>query len=134
MKERLKHEAPGQDITEICYTDYHASIRWEEEGEEFSWNNQLYDVARIVVKNGKTWLLCLADGKEETLLRQMCAASQHDEKKGSHQGIVKIADDFTLPGNMRIENACITIPCTYSLYITQLLQPAIPVIIPPPRC
>ncbi|HSC38151.1 MAG TPA: hypothetical protein VLD19_09780 [Chitinophagaceae bacterium] len=130
----MKHQAPVKDLEEICYTDNQASIRWEEEGEEFSWNNQLYDVARIVSRNGKTWLLCLEDGKEETLLRQMCAASQHDEKKSSHHGMAKIADDFTLPGSILLASDGIIVPRMYSSYMTQLLQPAMTVTVPPPRC
>jgi hypothetical protein len=134
MKELLKQQLPAGMVEEICYTNHQASIRWEEEWEEFSFNDQLYDVARVVVRHGKTWLLCLQDGKEETLLRQMCAASQHNEKKNNHQGMVKIADDFTLPDSMPIACAGIIVPHLYALYIEQLSQPALPVIIPPPRC
>jgi len=133
MKERLMQQSPGGDLQEICYTDNRASIRWEEEGEEFSWNNQLYDVAKTVVRNGKTWLLCLADGREETLLRQMCAASQHNEKKSGQQGMTPIADDYTLPTGILITNNYIIIPRRYPAYIARLQQPAIPVIVPPPR-
>jgi len=134
MKERLKQQAPVMGLEEICFTDHQASIRWEEEGEEFSWNDQLYDVASIVTRNGKTWLLCIKDGQEEALLRQMCAASQHNDKKNSHQGMTSVADDFTLPAGTLIVHNGIIIPRNYSSYIVQLLQPAMPVIVPPPRC
>lgn len=133
MKALLKRQPPARDVKEICYTDNQASIRWEEKGAEFSWNDQLYDVIRIVSRQGKTWLLCLEDGKEEALLDQMCAASQHHEKKNSHSDTVKIADDFTLHGSLLITRHPVIIPRSYSSYEVRLSQPALPVIAPPPR-
>ena len=135
MKERMKRQLPDSLLDTISLADNQSSIRWEEEGREFSLHDQMYDVVRTTYRGGKTYLICLADEKEEQLVRQMCEASgPHNEGKNSNPGMIKIADDFTLPHNTLFIPSYTIIPRIYSTYVTRLPQRAMAIIAPPPQC
>lgn len=81
-REMLKH-IPDSSLEVIIAEDLGSKIEWEEKGKEFSWNDKLYDVARIEIKNGKTYLYCLNDKKEKEILNDLVKAvnKNHDSKK-----------------------------------------------------
>jgi len=63
-------------------------IKWEEEGKEFVLNGTYYDVIRIKVKNGKTFLYCLNDEHEEELMHKFALAvkdAADNEKRKNHK-------------------------------------------------
>lgn len=71
-------------------------IEWEEEGKEFYLDEQLYDVQKIVIENGKTILYCLNDKKEEQLLKDMANATEHNNNKQKNNLSLKIFPDYCL--------------------------------------
>ena len=81
-RELLKH-IPDASLELIIAEDFGNKIEWEEKGKEFSLNDELYDVARIEIKDGKTHLYCINDKKEKELLDNLVKAvnKNHDNKK-----------------------------------------------------
>lgn len=60
------------------------SGKWEEEGKEFSWHDQMYDVIRQKTIEGKTWLYCLDDERETNLIQQSNDITSISQDKWQH--------------------------------------------------
>src|SRR5882757_5128062 len=61
---------PDSGFEAISLEEVNTSGKWEEEGEEFSFRDQMYDVIRQRKIEGKTWLYCLDDERESQLVQQ----------------------------------------------------------------
>lgn len=64
------------------------NIDWEDEGREFYLHGRLYDVAYTRTVNGRTFIYCLNDTKEEKLLANLVKISgnQVDQNGGNPAG------------------------------------------------
>lgn len=96
VKEQILIGVPQQVCTVIENT---GRIRWEEEGEEFSLNGDMYDVVATKTTGGKTWLYCLNDRNENELLRNFTRLFSSGSEKGkSSQTDVKfhVTDQYVL--------------------------------------
>lgn len=67
-KEQLLQQIPDAALTKISTTD---KIYWEEEGKELRFNGQMFDVVREKTENGKAYLLCVSDEKEDGLFMEL---------------------------------------------------------------
>lgn len=81
LKRFLLAQAKEEDLTTISLTDHHEEIFWEEDDEkvEFTFRGELYDLVRIVEKEGKTWLCAVNDKTEMKILDKL-----HDLYAGSN--------------------------------------------------
>jgi len=68
IKEELLAGMPEPSLELIIEEDNINKLEWEEKGKEFYLNGEMYDVAKIKHRNGKTYLYCLNDKKEKELL------------------------------------------------------------------
>ncbi|HEY4149811.1 MAG TPA: hypothetical protein VGM41_12820 [Chitinophagaceae bacterium] len=137
MEERIKSQLPDSLLVTISLTDNRDSIHWEEEGKEFSFHQQLYDVVRNTYKDKKTWLVCLADEKEEALVDRVCDVTgnnQHNEGKNNTPPVFKIADDFTVTNPPDLAPCYRVAVHTYYAYSARLLKRERVIAVPPPRC
>lgn len=107
---------------------------WEEEGEEFRYNQELYDVVSIEKKEGKIIITCLKDNDENTLEKQLNEIhnlSKNNSSKPTHIG-VKIFSLFYLQQNNineLLENHnLISMPLFSSVLITRFVE----ILQPPP--
>jgi hypothetical protein len=66
----LLHQIPDAALTKISVND-NKEIYWEEEDKELRLNGQMFDVVREKSENGKAFLLCVSDKKEDGLLMQL---------------------------------------------------------------
>lgn len=84
---RELHYAGADQFLEIMELDkIKQSIIWEEVDREFLLNGEMFDVKKTITKNGKTFLYCLNDKKEEALLKKFSTtAGQHGGKPGSNK-------------------------------------------------
>lgn len=130
------------NIPENCLTVFNAeanNIIWEEEGKEFSINGELYDVAKTRIINGKTFLYCISDSKEEQVLldRSNAVKSGTDQnansnKQSSHSVKFQLSD-YLFTG---IEKSTgITQPASheYSDFTVAIVSSVKKVITPPPN-
>ena len=85
IKEEIERELltqiPDSSLDVVVEEDHSGKLEWEEEGKEFSLNGDMYDVARIEIKDGKTYLYCINDKKEKEILNNLVKAVNHDSKK-----------------------------------------------------
>ena len=83
MEKELLAHIPDSSLELIIAEDFGDKIKWEEKNKEFFLNEELYDVARIEIKDGKTHLYCINDKKEKQLLDNLVNAvnKNHDTKK-----------------------------------------------------
>jgi len=85
IKEKIERELlrqiPDSSLEIVIAEDNSDKMEWEEEGKEFSLNGEMYDVARIEIKDGKTYLYCINDKKEKEILNNLVKAVNHDSKK-----------------------------------------------------
>lgn len=90
---------------------------WELPGKEFLYNNNLYDVVAIVVKNRHAIIRCVADKAEDRLLQKMQLAFTHqkDGKSRASTALLKFFSAF-----VSVKNTT-----QMQLYETLLPHPAI---------
>jgi uncharacterized protein (UPF0333 family) len=71
MKAQIKALHTDNDYEIIIAEENAKDIVWLEDDEEFCLKGILYDVAKIKKQDGKTYLYCLNDKKEQQLVRGM---------------------------------------------------------------
>jgi len=87
IKEEIERELltniPESSLEVVIAENWNNKLEWEEKDKEFSLNGEMYDVARIEIKDGKTHLYCINDKKEKELLDNLVQAvnKNHDSKK-----------------------------------------------------
>ena len=68
---KLLHQNISENLlTAIDYTANKQAIYWEEEGEEFFFNGEIYDLVKTKNVAGKVYLYCINDEKENELINQ----------------------------------------------------------------
>ena len=113
-------------------------IKWEEEGKEFSLNGQLYDVAKIVAKDGKNLIYCLNDIKEEQLLEKYSknvdsASGQRSEKSGGDHIIKFQLSDCLVFNDQLLNRLPETVPQQYFVFNDKAIASYKEITAPPPR-
>jgi hypothetical protein len=136
QKEKMISLLPDSALEMIADND---QISWEEEGKEFYMNDNLFDVAKIKVINGKKIYFVINDKKETELLKKFntILRNQQDNKqnkKSNDQGI-KYQQPVFIIGNT-IENvAYVSQSCSFNIF-KETVHPSYisDILIPPPQC
>lgn len=84
MEAIIRSNIDEKNLVAISYTDNSKNIYWEEEGKEFSFKGEMYDVVKTAVVKGKKILYCLSDKKEKQLLEN-CNAFTKNNSNGKKQ-------------------------------------------------
>jgi len=66
-----------KECTSIAYNDNFSRITWQSD-DEIVFNSQEYDVAKVKTVNGKTYLFCITENKENELLSDISFAYASD--------------------------------------------------------
>ena len=66
IKERMISQLKDEELEVI--SSGNKNIYWEEEGKEFLFNDEMYDIVKTKMINGKVILYCINDKKEKTLI------------------------------------------------------------------
>jgi len=101
------------DYTLIDLETNFASIRWEEIGNEFSLNGNMYDVAFISKVNGKTILFCYDDEMEKGLkdgYSKSIQSSRENDNTGKQQTVANLfsIDLFFKPAEISCSSGFLT--------------------------
>jgi hypothetical protein len=67
IKEKIVSQLKEEELQVISLTD-NKQIFWEENGKEFLFNGEMYDVVKTRSVNGKMMLYCIDDKKEKALV------------------------------------------------------------------
>ena len=87
IKEKILSQLKEDELEIISVSDNHKQIYWEEEGKEFLFNGEMYDVVKRKIINGKVVLYCINDKKEKELVDNYNLITKHNsssDKKGKN--------------------------------------------------
>ena len=143
IREEIKHQLlmnlPETELEVIVEEDQKGKLSWEEYNEEFHLNGEMYDVARIEIKDGKRLLHCINDKKEKKLLDHLAKVirdNSDDARKQSRSGknIVKYQlVDFEQPVNEILQGIPQVPKPHYACYTTPLFTSVKEIKGPPPK-
>ena len=88
IKEKIVHQVAGNELDTISFTDNRERIYLEtDEDNEFSFNDEMYDVVKTKTVNGKVMLYCINDKKEKELVDNYNLVTKQNsssDKKGKN--------------------------------------------------
>lgn len=68
IKQKIKSQLTDKHLQIISLTDNKKEIYWEEEGKEFFFKGEMFDVVKTKILNGNILLYCINDKKEKELV------------------------------------------------------------------
>lgn len=96
IKQKIKNSVPGNELAVITVDRHNrGELIWLEEGREFLYRNQLYDVVRLETKGDATVFYCINDTQEEQLFAELDKhvrgqmETNSSDHKHSHEYTVK---------------------------------------------
>lgn len=87
IKEKILSQLKDEELKIISLSDDHQQIYWEENGKEFLFKGEMYDVVKTKSVNGKVMLYCINDKKEMALVDNYNLITKHNsssDKKGKN--------------------------------------------------
>ena len=88
IKEKIVRKVAEKELDTISFTDNRERIYWEtDEDNEFSFNDEMYDVVKTKTVNGKVMLYCINDKKEKELVDNYNLVTKQNsssDKKGKN--------------------------------------------------
>ena len=133
MEREMLTLIPESSLEVFVVEELGDKIVWEEENKEFSIEGALYDVARIKKIDGKTFLYCINDKKEEQLLDNLIKAvnKNHDNKQGRNN-IKSLLLDLVCMSDEEEPNF-FSVPSAYSFFDVTLVSSFEEINSPPPK-
>ena len=137
-REQMLQQIPENLLIKISAADNAKQMVWEEEGKEFKLNGELFDVVKAVHENGKEYLYCINDEKENELVKQYAKIIKDGSDNSSSDKNQKVAK-FSIPEwnieshDYTLENVVIALENKYFTYQSNLHCHLIEVISPPPN-
>ncbi len=135
IKEKILSQLKEEELKIISASDNHQQIYWEEEGKEFLFKGEMYDVVKTKIVNGKVMLYCINDKKERELVDNYNLITKHNsssDKKGKNT----IDNSFNLfvYQDEKTGESCVTyLPNNFSSINFNLPENLIDNISPPPK-
>lgn len=137
VKQQILATLADNSFEIIVAEDNAGKIRWEEDGKEFHLNGEMYDVAKISYKNGKTLLHCLNDKKEKQLLHDWAKATKtNTNNNSSDKGKLNIkfhTADFIVEDNFPKTYSPAFSSCLFALINAPLISVVTDISTPPPE-
>jgi hypothetical protein len=136
FKEKMASTLCEDAYTRFSWDSIKAAVQWEEEGEEFWLDGQLYDVVSKQIINGKTLLVCLNDTKEEEIVNRqlkLTLNNTHNLPNKSSHSIQFNFPDFILTESTSCQTSGTTASNKLSLYVISLHTHIADPDFPPPQ-
>jgi hypothetical protein len=132
FKEKIKTSLISPDVDVFEWNAIKHNIRWEEEGEEFWLKGQLYDVLTQKTIDGKKYLYCLNDAKEEQVVEQQLKVISNSNSSDKNLKTLKFSlPDFLLFRSDEKQVATINNAKVFFKNVKELLQYSSPTSPPP---
>lgn len=133
MERELLTQIPESSFELIVAEEVAGKIEWEEKGKEFYLDGEMYDVAKIKIKNGKTYLYCLNDKKEKQILNELSKAvnGNHNSKQQKNNLKSPLPDLVCMSSEEKL--SIFSVPSTYSLFKITLTSSFEEISMPPPK-
>ncbi|MEO6220819.1 MAG: hypothetical protein ABIO81_10355 [Ginsengibacter sp.] len=119
----------------VSYNNNYKQIYWEEEGKEFSFKGEMYDVVKIKIINDEVVLYCIHDKKEKMLIDNYNLITKNNsssEKKRKDN----IGNAINLFINKEEKNNAVNFPLgagSFYSYDSPLPESFIYIVSPPPK-
>ena len=81
IQQELARNNVEDELTVIDFTTNEKKIYWEEEGKEFSFKGEMYDVVKTKIINGKKYLYCINDEVELKLINKYNSETEKNNSK-----------------------------------------------------
>ena len=137
IKQELLANLPDTELEVFVEEDCKNQIVWEEYGEEFHFNDEMYDVAHVIMKDGKRLLYCINDKKEKKLLDRLVKlieSGSDARKQRSGKNVVKFQlTDFEPPPGEIPPGMTFVSKTHYIRFTASLLTAAMEIKGPPPK-
>ncbi len=82
MREKILGQLKSSEMEIISLSDNQQKISWEENGKEFSFNGEMFDLVKKVKVNGRIMLYCINDIKEKQLVDKYNEITKHNSASG----------------------------------------------------
>ena len=82
MKEKILHEVNEEELTVIPIIENSKEISWEDNGREFTYRGNMYDLVKKQTVNGKQVLYCINDTKEKEFVERSSELTKHNSAQG----------------------------------------------------
>ena len=129
-KEMILRQLDIRDLSVIPLT---AEVKWEEEGHEFFYRGEMYDVVKIANDKGATLLYCINDKKEKALIDHYNLLTTQNSAAGkkikSHTGDINLfvyTDENPVVDDLGA-------PAMFGLFDSPLRDNAAAILSPPPK-
>lgn len=141
VREKLLTSIPREETEQFVFDLVNgepaaAGLYWEE-ADEFHFNGTMYDVISKETINGKLYIRCINDHKEQELKNKLSDLTQKQNSKSSAAGISfqwLIGLSFIAPSSFVLKNLSIQSSNNYPSYKASLLHIALDIVVPPPQC
>ena len=78
IKQTILSQLKDEELDIISLNNNQQKIYWEEDGKEFLFNGEMYDVVKSKTVNGKILLYCINDKKEKALVDRYNSITKHN--------------------------------------------------------
>ena len=82
----MLEQIPENLLIKIAVQENTANIQWEEEGKELRLQGEMYDVVKEKMENGKKYLFCISDKKEDEVQDALASAVKNNTDNTSSSG------------------------------------------------
>jgi hypothetical protein len=136
VKEQLHKNLRDNEMELISLSDNKQKIYWQEDGKEFLFNGELYDVVKSKIINGETILYCLSDNKEKEIIKSYNKVTKNNSSKDKRaKSNVETASTLFVIENKKSEDiSSYKFIKEYYLFISQLSVGITNQLLQPPRC
>jgi hypothetical protein len=124
-----------KEMETISYTDNYKNIFWEEEGKEFLFKGEMYDVVKSAVVKGKKLLYCINDKKEKELIEKYSALTKNNSGNNKKQKSNTYQFETLFVYESKEVNTHIYVPITNgtNFYTSNLAKGISKITFPPPK-
>ena len=135
IKYKIRSQLNEDQLQIISLTDNLKEIYWEEEGKEFFFKGEMFDVVKTKTLNGKMLLYCINDKKEKELVNNYNALTKQNSttdkkskiKADNTQNLFFVEEDQTAVTFIKDNSV------QFSRIMIIYLQPFADIISPPPK-
>ena len=133
MRTRIYGQLNPSELEIITLTGNQENILWEENGNEFSFKGEMFDLVKKVNENGIELLYCINDVKEKQLVDRYNEITKHNSSgKKEHSNIETIT--LFEPVKEDISSPVVVLPgIIFSTFISPLQSATFKICVPPPE-
>ncbi len=135
VKKIIFSQMKDDELTIISFTDNVQHIFWVEEGKEFHYKGEMYDVVRSKTINGKVLLYCINDKIEKNLIDKYNLVAKHNSS-GDKKGKINFNNSinlFVYADEIKCDINFIILTNTHSFFDSELSENIIDKVSPPPK-